>query len=323
MLTIFALAISIMASTAQTPQDSDLGVAIRKASATSDDLWLLGESKKLVHFDRATGERTVVAEGVVDILEDRDHLWVASKTEGGGYQLTDARAPQNGARTLWAAKLVALVMQPEGVAGLGEDSLFQPASDETWTPVGLTEPVLEVGGNAVAGTRDGSTYFGVNGGEWGGSLRHIDNRTGVLSVVADVNVNAIVQDPANPSCVLYAEGLAHMHQSSGSVSRACGDDVTLVFQEKRPAVSSFDLPKQNWPMEGLVLLEDGWIAVSSERYFLYRQGHVVERPMPEVGPWSGLQISQPTDGALFVRSACCWEGGFNNYRQVLAVPIRP
>ncbi len=324
MRTILALALSLIASTAtaQNWSDPDLGRAIREGSATANDIWLLGETGKLVHFERATGVRTVVAEKVVDILEDGPHLWVASKMDEFGYRLTDARAPHDEGRTIFAAQIVSLVVQPQGIAALGTEALHMPIESSGWRGWDLAGSVPALGSRVVAATTDGATYYGVNRGEWGGGLRRIINQTGAMSIVVEDNITTVVQDPANSACVLYAAGLAHMSISRGRVGRVCGDQVSTVFQQSRPSPFGAGIPSDEWPMESLALLPDGWIAVSSERYFLNRMDKVVERPMPAMADWAGLRISQPTDGALFLVSACCWGSSVMVQQTVLALPIR-
>lgn len=321
---MLALALSLMASTAmaQNWSDPDLGRAIREGSATANDIWLLGETGKLVHFERGTGVRTLVAEKVVDILEDGPHLWVASRMDEFGYRLTDARAPQNEGRTLHAENIVSLVVQPQGLAAVGTEALHMPTESGGWRDRSIAGSVSALGRHVVAATSDGATYYGVNRGEWGGGLRRIANQTGAVSIVVEDNITTVVQDPANPECVLYAAGLAHMSISTGRVGRVCGDQASTVFQKSRPTSWNVGPAGSSWPIESLALLTDGWIAVSSERYFLNRKDEVVERPMPVMTDWSGLRVSQPTDGALFVVTACCWGSSDRPQQSVLALLIR-
>lgn len=55
--------------------DPDLGQALIEGAGTPQHLWIRGASKKVVRFDRETGERSVAAENVIDILADGPRLW--------------------------------------------------------------------------------------------------------------------------------------------------------------------------------------------------------------------------------------------------------
>jgi len=75
--------------------DPDLGRGIAEGVATQDHIWLRGSLGKVVRFDRATGERQVVAENVKDMMAANGRLWVlAPEAQGGSFVLTDLRSSQ-------------------------------------------------------------------------------------------------------------------------------------------------------------------------------------------------------------------------------------
>jgi len=86
-------------------------------------------------------------------------------------------------------------------------------------------------------------FVGLNAGEWGGGLTRIDRRTGRVEVIekklgdgackepldaACDPVNAIVDAPDKPGCVLVAIGLVHF-LAHGRIVEVCGRDVRTVY----------------------------------------------------------------------------------------------
>lgn len=190
LLTGAAMAQPVEQATAEGPlqmsdrwSDPDLGGAIVEGAATSTSLWLRGASGKVVRFDLPTGERSVVAEDVVDILPDGPHLWAlvqSSRTEG---RVRDLRAAGPAARQVYPeGGLVALFQTPDGPGILTADRILMPAG-EHWRR-SYVAGRLEMYGH-VSPLTHGSVFIGYNKGEWSGGLRRLETSTGTVSFVRE------------------------------------------------------------------------------------------------------------------------------------------
>jgi hypothetical protein len=316
-------------------RDPDLGRSIRKGFASSDAIWLLGESGQVVRFDRRSGERIVLAGSVGDILPDGKRLWALAYNEEQGETLRDLRAEEP------APLEVNGIGQPIGLFLAGADrpgilttrTVLLPSEDRDWTETRLVA-VLD-GANVTTSDGDGGVYIGLNLGEWGGGLRRVDAVTGNIAFVTQSSeelcgglinpecdpVVGAFPDPDHSGCILTGVGLAHMFTRKGAVLRVCGSEITPVFSAPIPRVEGgFNVPG-DWPLYSLVQTRDGWIAISEERYFQMQSDEVIELPLPSLRDWSGLRLGEAPDGTLFVMSACCWGAVSNPTRfSVLAIP---
>lgn len=333
---LLALFMALPAS-AQDWSDPDLGRGIRKGVATRDHIWLLGQTRNVVRFERATGDRTVVAENAEDLLANGDSLWVLVQAGGpASFSLRDLRA--SGGDAL-----------PNGRADPRHNLYLQPAETSEGEVLGLlvwpgqARPAILTRRGVVAPTADGwkrwpmaaslwpggqvatpdgrSIYVGYNLGEGGGGLRRIDLPMGSISFVSGgseelcggaINpachpVVDLFPDKHSRNCVMVGTGLAHMGLSHGTVYRVCGSEILPVFSTPTPAEPDrWMMGPSPWPLHGLFETSDGWVGVSRDRYFRSRNNQITEHPMPTFTEWSGLRISEEQDGVLFLVSACCW-----------------
>lgn len=315
--------------------DPDLGQAIMEGAATGTSLWLRGASGKLVHFDLRTGERSVAAEGVLDILPDGHRLWALIEASPNQGIVRDVRAVEGADRTVYAdGQLVALFQTPEGPGVLATERVLVPTG-ERWSRR-LIAGQLERYGN-VSPLIEGDLFVGYNKGEWGGGLRRLETSTGTVSIVqgsgarpCDTRLHpdcapvvGVIADRQTPGCVLAGTSLAHLGLRRGEVVRVCGDQVSPVFSDPLPVVEgSLEFsPGQTWPFDGLVVTDDGWVATGQSRYARSRSGVVTMHEAPPLKLWSGLRLSEPVDGVIFVQAACCWGGENHVLRRLIAVPV--
>lgn len=314
-------------------RDPDLGRSIRKGFASADALWLLGQSGRVVRFDRRSGERFVLAESVVDILPSGTRLWALSNSEDYRLTLHDLRAEEPISLEVDATgKAIGLFPADADRPGiLTTRTVLLPSGDDEWIARRLAA-VLE-GGSVTTSSEDGNIYVGANLGEWGGGLKRVDPTTGSIAYVTQSSdelcgglinpecdpVVGAFRDPDHAGCILTGVGLAHLGLREGAVFRVCGSTITPVFSAPMPRAEG-EFVFGDWPIYDLVQTSDGWIAISDERYFQMRAGEVVERPLPALRNWSGIRLSETTDGALFVMKACCW-GNIDNPTDFSALAI--
>lgn len=335
---------------AQQWSDPDLGRSIREGHATREHIWLLGETGKVIRFVRATGERTVAAANVSDLLVVRDRLWVLVHAEGSpSYTIRDLRRSGVGTPALDGqeaplslylhaseyGEALGLLDWPdhERPAVLMSRAVITPAA-EGWKRYRLAAELDRYG---LTATPDGrSVYVGYNRGEWGGGLRRVDLPSGTISFVTETSddlcggvlnpncqpVVGLFPDLRNPGCVTVGAGLAHLGTSFGRVYRVCGDDIAETYAT--PTSTQPDrwmLGAQRWPLDSLVPTGDGWIGLSRDRYFRNRGGEVAEHPMPAFRDWAGIRISDESQGVLFLVAACCWGGADLTLYRALALPV--
>lgn len=332
-------------------RDADLGQAILEGVADREHIWLRGATRKLVRFERRTGDRTVIAEDIVDILPDNGRLWALG---------------QRGGTSLY---YVVNLLDAESAAKVGPtqgrgDRLLHPSENAEGQVLGLiTWPGLErpaivyqrgllplapglmrqtfaasLGAYPHLAAPDGqSLYAGYNRGEWGGGLRRVDLAQGAISFVTGPGeglcegalnpacdpIVGLFMDRARPGCVIVGSGISHLGLSKGEVYRVCGSTIEPVFSTPTPAVKDrWMIEPQPWPLDGLFEVSDGWVGTSRDRYFRSAGGRVEERAMPEFRDWAGLRISDEQDGVLFVVSACCW-GSVDDptLSRTIAIPV--
>lgn len=332
-------------------RDADLGQAIIEGVADRDHIWLRGATRKVVRFVRATGERTVVAEDVVDLLPDNGRLWLLGQRSGTNlYYVVNLRDPVSAAGVGPAQRRGDRQLHP------GEEAEGQVLGLISWPGLNLPSIVTQRGvlplspGQRrqrfaatlaphahLAAVGEGGLYAGYNWGEWGGGLRRVDLPNGTISFVTEEGekpcegalnpacdpIVGLFPDHARPGCVIVGSGLSHLGMSKGQVHRVCGSAIEPVFSTPTPAAGDrWMMRPQPWPLDGLFETPDGWIATSRDRYFSSEGGRVEEKPLPAFRNWAGLRISDEQDGVLFVVSACCWGSAENpTLYRALAIPV--
>lgn len=317
--------------------DPDLGGSIVEGIATHDSLWLRGASKNVVRFDRRSGERSVAATDVLDVLADGPHLWslvALNANESLVRDLRDTGLPDR--RVYFEGSPVALFATPNGPGVLTTTKALLPFGEQ-WDRRRLAA-LLEPGAHVSALTAN-TLFVGYNRGEWGGGLRRLDVSSGTISIVKDPSdqtcggrldpecapLVGIIPDAADAGCVLVGASLAHLSGRYGEVLRVCDDRITSVFSDPLPIVpnSIVSRPGQTWPFTSLVQTNDGWVAVGQDRFARARGNAVTMDDIPALRSWAGLQISAPVNGVIFVEAACCWGSEAFVQYQVVAIPVEP
>ncbi len=331
-------------------QDADLGHALVEGVADVDNIWLRGSSGKVVRFARSTGDRKIIAENVVDLLRDDDHLWaLARRGATDNYYIVDLFDPDS------AAAIGSEQRPGDPYLHPGEDAEGQVLGLVTWP--GLERPVIvsqrrivplasggarqrlaaSLGPHGHLSAANGrSLYVGYDRGEWGGGLRRVDLQSGAISFVtgevekpcegvldpACAPIVGLFPDRQSPGCLIVGSGISHLGSSRGNVYRVCDSAVEVIFSTPTPAVGDrWMMGPQPWPLDGLFEVSNGWVGTSRDRYFRSYGTRVEERPMPKFRDWAGLQISDEADGVLFLVSACCW-GASGNPPLYRAIAVR-
>jgi hypothetical protein len=315
--------------------DPDLGRGIAEGFATEESLWLRGYSRNIVRLDRSSGKRVTVATGVIDMLVDGPRLWAlvaVNDNESVVRDLRDSAWPER--RVYFEGTALALFSTPDGPGVLTNEKVLLPAADR-WSRHRLAGLVTTTTG--VSPLTDDALFLGYNHGEWGGGLRRIDVLTGAVSIVKEPDVAmcegmldpecapvvGVIADLETPGCVLVGTSLAHLSLRRGEILRICGDAISLAFRDPLPVepLSIVNRPGQSWPFDSFFALSDGWVAVGQERFARAQDGAVTIQDIPDLHAWSGLQVSEPRDGMIFLEAACCWgSDSFVQYR-VMAIPI--
>lgn len=315
--------------------DPDLGQALIEGTGTPHHLWIRGASKKVVRFDRKTGERSVEAENVIDVLADGPHLWALIALNENESVVRDLRQPDLPQRLIYfEGGPIALFATDKGPGVLTTTRVLLPATNG-WSRR-LIAGSLDRHAQVSALT-NGALFVGYNKGEWGGGLRRVDISTGTVSFVREAGhdncggrlnpdcapIVGVVPDHEREGCVLVGASLAHLSSRYGEVLRVCGSVITPVFADPLPVIPNSIVfrPGQTWPFDNLAAVCEGWVAVGQDRFARYSNGTVTTRDIPSLHAWAGLQVSDEMDGVIFVEGACCW--GSENLLQyrVIAIPI--
>lgn len=315
--------------------DPDLGQALIEGAGTPQHLWIRGASKKVVRFDRETGERSIAAENVIDILADGPRLWALIALNENQSVVRDLRRPDVAERRIYSGgSPVALFATDAGPGVLTTTQALLPTT--TGWSRRLIAGSLDQHARVSALTGD-ALFVGYNKGEWGGGLRRVDTSTGAISFVREPGgdpcqgrlnpdcapIVGVISDPEREGCVLVGASLAHLSGRYGEVLRVCGYVITPVFADPLPVIpNSLEFRAgRTWPFDSLVGVKEGWVAVGQDRFARSANGVVAMHDTPSLRAWAGLQISDEIDDVIFVEAACCWGSETSIRYRVIAIPI--
>lgn len=291
--------------------DPDLGLFIREGAADEHHLWLLGQTGSVLQIDRRTGERTVVARDVTDILAEQGRVWALVAYQRPEWAvrfprdmagLQDLRRPDAELVTIYSVgepvALLAMGLDRPGV--LTGEAVLTPGEGR-WSRTFLSAAIP--GFATAAHDGDGSVYVGYDLGEWGGGLRRIELSTGTIQFVSataagqrlqSASIIAVARDPGRPGCIIVVEGLQHLGLRRGSVSRLCGDHVEEVIVRERSMV--LPIEGDAGGIDGFVTSNDGWVVVHGGGYTRIRGGRLELHDTPPFGSDLGRPAGQPREG---------------------------
>lgn len=152
---------------------------------------------------------------------------------------------------------------------------------------------------------NGAIWYGDDEGEFGGNLMRIDEKTGEIHPVADVeNVTGMVRDPSHTDCILVAVGLVHF-VGDGAILRMCGDQAETVYKGDMPVWGLFMADGAPYALlsMGVVPMKDGKFDYSLEKKFKDMGGTLKlnDIPVAQFGDvffvYSGARGSDSVGGA--------------------------
>ena len=147
-----------------------------------------------------------------------------------------------------------------------------------------------------------SWFVGTNAGEWGGSLIRIDRQSAALAKLEGLGgpVNAIVDDPGKPGCLVVAEGLIHFI-SSGRLIQVCDGEASTLYAAKANAEPMASGYVPDVAFFGLAVDGDGLLAVApGELHRLDAQRQAKVEKMPALHDVDGIGISFDVPGYALV-----------------------
>jgi hypothetical protein len=292
----------------------------------------LADESRQAHFET----------GVIDVERSAADLWVLRRSSAGDQQLVVSA---------WRAGTfddLADLTPPEKEAPIallnlkGDPCILTQRSvhifsreRRMWTEVTLTGE-LRRGVQVAAIPRTASgIYVGINRGEWGGGLQHVDISTGKVTNIerrdssklcagplnSDCDpVTGVIRDALHQGCVLVGVGLLHF-VSHGRVLRVCGEQVTVVAQ--REYVAPDAKRKSTEAFFGVASAPDGeyWGVTWKALYRFKSDGSLAHAyAFPKVRLVSGVYLSREIPGAIVVLTDLNWAVSVSGYTP-LVVPL--
>ena len=313
--------------------------------ATRDALWVRGSSGKVVRINRTTAERSLLAEDVIDILADGQHLWALTKTSDDAWQVFDLRNPNGPAIPVTTDSAPIALFSTSAGPGVLASKTVLLSSDGDWKTLPLSENFFERA--TILSPSDNALYVGYDHGEFGGGLRRIDLNDGGIALIDDSEpdklcsglmntscdpVVGIVAAPEQPDCVLAGISLWHLGMKQGRVITACEQSLSAVFSHKlwSPLDTLNRLlggHNQTWVFDSLTAVRNGWVATGATRYARAthsasaKPSKVKMSAYPRLKSLGGIQVSKEIDGVIFAEGSCCLHYDLYTQRIMIALPV--
>lgn len=234
------------------PVRADQPPELKRAIFADQRLWLMSDAGQIwtvqegIHAAKAETlpdpvyDMCVQAGRPVIITGSRDHpvSWTVQRLTGGGWQpVATIPVHDDG--------IVAALCEPERLTVLTSRRLIE-INGERYKSILLTRRLPTIGVSVGLPTPDGA-LLGLNVGEFGGGLRRIDRRTGLVTSIerrsgspcgvpldsACDPVTALAPESWRPGCAVAAIGLVHM-SSHGRILEICGVQVRRLYAQACP-----------------------------------------------------------------------------------------
>jgi hypothetical protein len=303
---------SASSALAMEPERPDQERFLIRAEFADGRLWLLSDAGVLSTIIEGveTSPRVQLTEPVYDLCVDRGDP-VAVTGDGKNPTHWTLRRFSNGAWSVLAVvrtkddRLFGLDCEADAITLLTTGRIIAVKDGKTTdTPLTILQSRGSV--SAVLGT-SAAIYVGFNAGEWGGGLRRIDRRTGVmtgvegssddacgrlLSSVCDP-VHGVALEPWRPGCIAVATGLMHMF-SQGAVVEVCDGQIRKLYS-KPAGHDMFGRPDQGADTVAFFgLLSDGdalWAVADDGLYRIGANGTAQVSPLPEFKKVGNFYVS--------------------------------
>jgi hypothetical protein len=308
---------------------------IVKAYAVDSTLFAYGTTIKdknengyLLSYDLKTKKiKEIISRGVADIYLDENHLLVLEKdsTKPTHYSVQEyiSGSLMERSKFMLDTSQYALLLGKEIV--LTNKNLIKFHNGKS-SQVPL-KGKLGWGVQKQAVSLGDELYVGFNAGEWGGGLKKINLKTGLVKDIERRDGKGICDGPLNKdcdpitgiiaysdSCIVASIGLIHM-MSTGRIIKVCHDKVETIFSQKYPNDSI--MTKAFFGVYGF---KNHFWTVTTDSIFRFANGNINSFTKPKVENRSGIWINQTIPGLLVLSSDVNWAVSVSGYTPIL-VPI--
>ncbi len=333
-----------------------IGARISRGVVFAGRLWLRGTTVRarsgdgsgaLISFSLADmSERQDFDTGVLGIEAVGADLWVLRKSPSSNTEwiLSVVRGDSFDDRARFGPsetdKPLALFGDGVAPAVLSQKSIRILSGDGNWELIELQGPLRQgVQMQVASPMTGGAAYIGINMGEWGGGLQRVDLQTGAVTSVERRDTKAlcggplnsecdpvtgVIPDPQNKGCVLASIGLVHF-LSHGRILRVCGEQVSVIFEQKRTKEFNDKILDVSDSIYGLASANDGFWAVTPEAlyHFEANENPPTRHPLPKLEPESGVYMGRDVQGAIVIRTDLNWAVSVSGYTPLVVALDQP
>jgi hypothetical protein len=356
---LLTLPFCVYSQSSGTPHSETNAVATARISGGivfAGRLWLRGTTARarsgdgsgaLISFSLADmSERQDFDTGVLGIEAVGADLWVLRKSPSSNTEwilsVVRGDSVDDRARFVPSDTDKPLALFGDGVAPavLSQKSIRILSGDGNWELINLQGPLRQgVQMQVASPMTGGAAYMGTNIGEWGGGLQRVDLKTGAVTSVerrdtkelcaGPLNsrcdpVTGVIPDPHNKGCVLASIGLVHF-LSHGRILRVCGEQVSVIFEQKRTEQINARSLDVSDSIYGLASANDGFWAVTPKAlyHFEANENPPTRHPLPKLEPESGVYMSRDVQGAIVIRTDVNWAVSVSGYTPLVVALDQP
>lgn len=301
------------------PLRPDQPPELKRAMFADQRLWLMSDAGQVwtvqegIHAARAESPPDPVydmcaqAGRPVIITGPRDHPvnWTVQWLTGGGWRpVATIPVHDDG--------IVAALCEPGRLTVLTSRRLIE-IDGERYRSIRLTRRLPAIGVSVGLPTPD-AAFVGLNLGEFGGGLRRIDRRTGLVTAIERKSgspcgapldsacdpVTALAPETWRPDCVVAAIGLVHM-SSHGRILEICGTQARRLYLQACPDQPTRRTTRGLGPdaepacteaFSGLALNGDHLVAVATDGlHAIDRRGGRQLGPFPDFETYGPFAVS--------------------------------
>jgi hypothetical protein len=296
------------------PRDATM---ISRAVFADGRLWLrtddgalqsLGPSESSLRFERGPGSVLDICRAGARVearTAAKDRTWALSAQNDGGWTRVSAvPGPEEGEQP------VALSCAPDRIDLLTTQRWFRIDHGQLEERK-LSETIRSPLVSAVL-VRADALFIGFNKGEWGGGMKRVDRASGKVTSIEQNDsgelcggplnaacdpVNAIVESPWQPGCVVAAVGLVHL-EVTGRLVEVCGGKVRSLSSRTHSSA-----PSRSEAFFGLIPQGKDLLAVGVQKLYRVRAGTMRAVRTPAFKQVDGVQVSFALPDVVLVKTA--------------------